>query len=141
MIAHLAASFFCGLLFALGLGVSGMTQPAKVTAFLDFGGDWNPSLLLVMAGAIGVYSIGYRLVLKRPQPLFPGKFQIPRLRKVDRPLAIGSAVFGVGWGIAGFCPGPALASVASLQREPLFFVASMLAGMAVYEGVERWRRA
>lgn len=141
MNGHAAAAFFCGVLFALGLGISGMTQPAKVTAFLDFFGAWNPSLLFVMVGAILVYALGYQLVVKRPKPLFPGNFQIPPLKKVDRPLAIGSAIFGAGWGLAGFCPGPALVSLASLQREPLLFVASMLVGMAVFEVSNRRRNA
>jgi uncharacterized membrane protein YedE/YeeE len=141
MKAHAAVSFFCGVLFALGLGISGMTQPAKVTAFLDFFGAWNPSLAFVMAGAILVYALGYRWVVRRPKPLFPGNFQIPSLRKVDRPLAIGSALFGAGWGLAGFCPGPALTSLASLQFEPLLFLSSMLAGMILFEASQRWRKA
>lgn len=133
-------ALICGLLFALGLGISGMTQPAKVTAFLDFTGAWNPSLLFVMLGAILVYSVGYRLVVKKPKPLFAGSFQIPTLRKVDQPLAVGSAIFGAGWGLAGFCPGPALTSVASLQYQPLVFVASMLLGMAIYGKTQRRRK-
>jgi len=127
----------CGLLFALGLGISGMTQPGKVTAFLDVTGEWNPSLMFVMFGAILVYAVGYRLIIRKPKPLFAGNFQIPTLRKVDRPLALGSAIFGAGWGLAGFCPGPALTSVASLQPEPSVFVASMFLGMALYEWTQR----
>lgn len=133
-------SFVCGLLFALGLGISGMTQPARVTAFLDFAGAWNPSLLFVMAGAISVYAIGYRLVVRKPKPLFGGNFQIPALRKVDRPLALGSAIFGAGWGLSGFCPGPALVSVASFELPPLTFVGSMFLGMSLYEWTQRRRK-
>ncbi len=133
-------SLVCGLLFALGLGISGMTQPARVTAFLDFTGNWNPSLLFVMLGAILVYAVGYRLVVRKPKPLFAGNFQIPVLRKVDRPLALGAAIFGAGWGLAGFCPGPAIASVASLELPPLIFVAFMFLGMSLYEWTQRWRK-
>lgn len=130
-------SFVCGVLFSLGLGISGMTQPGKVTAFLDFAGSWDPSLAFVMVGAILVYSIGYRVIVKKPKPILTDSFHIPTLRKIDRPLALGSAIFGVGWGLAGFCPGPALASVITLRPEPVLFVVSMLLGMSVYEWTER----
>lgn len=132
-------SLICGFIFALGLGISGMTQPAKVTAFLDFSGQWDPTLLFVMVGAILVYAVGYRLVLKKSKPLLADRFQIPSLRKVDRPLALGSAIFGAGWGLAGFCPGPALTSVVSLQPQPLVFVSTMFLGMAFYERTQRRR--
>ena len=130
----------CGILFALGLGISGMTQPGKVTAFLDFFGSWDPSLMFVMVGAILVYSVGYRLTVKRPKPLFSESFHIPTLRKVDRPLAAGAALFGIGWGLAGFCPGPALTSIVSLRFEPLAFVGFMILGMFLYELMSRKRR-
>ncbi len=133
-------AFFCGVLFALGLGISGMTQPGKVTAFLDFSGNWDPSLMFVMVGAILVYGIGYRWVVRQPKPLFSQSFQLPTLRAVDRPLAIGSALFGVGWGLAGFCPGPALTSVVSLQFQPLLFVLSMVFGMFLFECRARMRK-
>lgn len=135
------SAFVCGVLFALGLGISGMTQPGKVTAFLDFLGSWDPSLLFVMAGAILVYAIGYRVVLKRPKPLLTASFSIPKLREVDVPLAAGAAIFGIGWGLAGFCPGPALTAVASLRFEPILFVASMLAGMVLFQWTRRERKA
>ncbi len=130
-------SFASGAVFAVGLAISGMTQPGKVTAFLDFTGHWDASLMFVMAGAIFVYSIGYRLSTKRKRPIFLDSFHIPTLRKVDRPLALGSAIFGVGWGLAGFCPGPALTSLVSLQFEPILFVFSMLAGMSLFEWNQR----
>lgn len=133
-------AFFCGLLFAIGLGISGMTQPAKVTGFLDFFGTWDASLIFVMVGGILVYTIGYRFTVKRPKPLFSEAFKIPTLRKVDRPLALGSALFGMGWGLAGFCPGPALVSFASLKFEPIVFVVSMIVGMTVFELQERLRK-
>jgi uncharacterized protein len=134
-----AAAFICGVLFAVGLGVSGMTQPAKVTAFLDFFGAWDPSLAFVMVGAIAVYAIGYRLVIKAPKPLLSDAFQIPTLRKVDVRLIAGAGIFGLGWGLAGFCPGPALTSLVSFQVEPVIFVASMILGMAIFEWTERKR--
>lgn len=134
-------AFGCGALFAVGLGVSGMTQPGKVTAFLDFAGAWDPSLLFVMAGAVLVYALGYRLVTKRPKPLFAEAFHLPTRRSIDRPLVVGSALFGVGWGLAGFCPGPALTSLASLRLEPVLFVLSMLAGMAIFEAKAAKRSA
>jgi len=129
------AAFAFGLLFALGLGISGMTQPARVTAFLDFTGNWNGSLAFVMAGAIFVYAIGYRLVLRRQKPLLEKTFHLPKDGKVDRRLLLGASLFGIGWGMAGFCPGPALVSLASFQPEPLVFVAALLFAMAIFE----WR--
>jgi uncharacterized membrane protein YedE/YeeE len=133
-------AFICGVVFAAGLGISGMTQPGKVTAFLDFAGAWDPSLLFVMAGAVGVYAVGYRLVVRRPKPLFADAFQLPKARDLDRPLLLGAALFGVGWGLAGFCPGPALTSLVSLRAEPWTFGVSMLAGMAIFEAVDRLGR-
>lgn len=130
-----AAALVCGLLFALGLGISGMTQPAKVVGFLDFFGKWDPSLAFVMMGAIAVYAIGYRLVVKRPRPLAHEAFHIPPMKAIDRRLIAGSIVFGVGWGLAGFCPGPAIVSMASLQVEPLVFTVAMTAGMLLFRRV------
>lgn len=130
-------AFFCGLLFSIGLGISGMTQPNKVTSFLDFFGDWDPSLVFVMIGGILVYALGYRFAVKRPKPFFSDSFKIPTLRKVDRPLAAGSALFGVGWGLAGYCPGPGLVALASFHTEPILFVISMVGGMAAFEFKKR----
>lgn len=135
------AAFACGLLFAVGLGVAGMTQPGKVTAFLDFTGRWDPSLLFVMVGAIAVYAIGYRLAVRRPKPLFADAFQIPGKKGLDRRLVVGSALFGIGWGLAGFCPGPALTAIASLRFEPLVFVGAMLLGMLALEAVDSISRS
>ena len=129
---------FCsGVVFALGLGIAGMTQPGKITGFLDFAGSWDPSLLFVMIGAIAVYSIGYRLTVRRPKPLLSDAFHIPPAGTVDRPLVLGALLFGVGWGLAGFCPGPALTSIVSLQREPLVFASAMVGGMLLYEWTSR----
>lgn len=130
-------SLLCGILFSLGLGIAGMTQPEKVTAFLDFSGDWDPSLLFVMAGAILVYAIGYRLVIRKNSPICAEDFQIPANRAIDRRLIFGAILFGTGWGMAGFCPGPALTSLVSLELPPLIFVAAMLFGMALFEGLQR----
>ena len=116
-------SFAAGLLFALGLGLAGMTQPDKIRAFLDVAGAWDPSLAFVMAGAVGVYFVAYRLLRGRA-PAAP--------RGIDRRLVAGAILFGVGWGLSGFCPGPALVSVGAGARAALWFVPAMVAGMALY---------
>ena len=138
MVAFIA--FTSGLLFALGLGIAGMTLPGRVTAFLDFTGDWNGSLMFVMVGAILVYSVGYRLICRRSRPILDETFHIPGRKNIDRSLIWGAIVFGVGWGLAGFCPGPALASVATLGREPLIFVSALLFAMFVFEMAQRRRK-
>lgn len=130
------SALFCGILFALGLGVSGMTQPQKVIGFLDLFGTWDPSLLFVMVGGLLVYGVGYRLISKRPQPLFAPRFLIPTSRLIDHRLLLGSALFGIGWGIAGFCPGPALASLVTLSRAPLLFGISMILTVVIFEKVQ-----
>ena len=126
------AAFAAGLLFALGLGLGGMTQPARVIGFLDVAGRWDPTLALVMAAALAVYAPLYRLVVRRRAPLLGERFEIPTRRDLDPALLLGAAVFGVGWGLAGFCPGPAIVSLASGRLGPLVFTAAMLAGMALY---------
>ncbi len=122
-------SFFAGLLFAIGLGVSGMTQPTKVVGFLDLKGNWDPSLAFVMMGAIAVNAVLTRFILKRKYPLFAEKFSLPTRRDLDTRLIAGSAIFGVGWGLGGMCPGPGIVALASGSWMPLVFVASMTAGM------------
>lgn len=128
------ASLVVGLVFGLGLLVSGMSDPNKVLAFLDVAaiarGQWDPSLALVMAGAIGVALPGYRLVLAAPRPRFADRFQLPSSTAIDARLVVGAALFGVGWGLVGLCPGPALVSLATGGRAALLFVGAMLAGMA-----------
>ncbi len=121
-----------GLLFALGLGISGMTDPKRVLAFLDISGDWNPNLALVMAAGIAVVFPAHRLLLGRKAPLFEGKFHWPTRSDIDRPLLIGAVMFGVGWGIGGFCPGPALVGIAGGQPGVLVFVAAMAVGMLAH---------
>jgi len=131
------ASVFCGFLFALGLGISGMTQPQKVVGFLDVMGNWDPSLLFVMVGAILVYAIGFRQVLKKSKPLLSSAFFVPNTKQLDGSLLLGAAIFGVGWGLAGFCPGPALTSLVSFQRAPWIFALSMLGSMALFEWFQK----
>ncbi len=123
------AAFAVGLLFGLGLVVAQMTNPAKIIAFLDVAGNWDPSLAVVMAAALSVSFVGYRLVLGRPKPLLADAFQLPTKTLIDRPLVIGAAVFGAGWAMAGLCPGPGFSSLASGGLLSLGFVAAMAAGM------------
>ena len=125
--------FAIGLIFGLGLVVSGMFDPAKVLNFLDLAaiptGTWDPSLAFVMAGAIAVTFVGFRLVLKKAQPIFGEKFHLPTLNELDRRVIAGPAIFGVGWGLAGFCPGPAFTALGGGTAVALMFVISMLTGM------------
>lgn len=122
-----------GLIFGLGLILSGMTNPAKVIGFLDLAGNWDPSLALVMAGAIAVSVVPFRLAKGRATALLGGPIRLPTATDIDRRLVLGSLAFGAGWGLAGYCPGPALASLLSGGAKPLLFVLAMLAGMALFE--------
>jgi uncharacterized membrane protein YedE/YeeE len=133
-------SFLVGLLFGAGLVVSGMTDPFKVIGFLDVTGLWDPSLAFVMAGAVLVGAVAYRLAGKREAAILGGPMRLPARAAVDRRLVAGSLVFGIGWGLAGFCPGPALAALGAGYGKAAAFVAAMLAGMAIYELAERRRR-
>lgn len=133
----IVAAFAAGLLFGIGLIISGMTIPAKVQGFLDFTGDWDPSLVLVMAGAVGVHLVASRWIRRRPAPLYDTAFHLPMRRDLDRRLLAGAAVFGVGWGLAGFCPGPALVAAASGATTALVFVATMTGGMLLYQATTR----
>lgn len=132
-------AFAGGLLFALGLGVSGMTQPTKVIGFLDVFGAWDPTLAFVMMGAMLVYTVMYRLTVARGTPLLGGVLSLPTRRDIDARLVVGATLFGVGWGLGGFCPGPALTSLASGTRATLFFVLAMTAGMFLYKGFDALR--
>ena len=127
-----------GILFALGLGISGMTEPAKVLGFLDVGGRWDPSLALVMIGAIGVHAPLARAILRRRAPVLAPAFALPPRGPVDARLLVGAAVFGIGWGLAGLCPGPAVTVVASGRPIALAFVGTMLLGMGLARAAERW---
>lgn len=121
-----------GLIFGAGLIVSGMTQPAKVVGFLDVLGGWDPSLAFVMLGAIAVHFLAYRLVPRLPRPLWASRWGIPTRKDVDARLIVGAILFGAGWGLGGYCPGPALTSVASGTMSALLFTGSMLVGMWAY---------
>lgn len=128
-----ATAFVAGVLFAVGLALAGMTKPSKVQAFLDLGGHWDPSLAFVMGGAVCVHFVAYRLIRRRPAPLFDTLFHVPSLNQIDARLVGGAAIFGVGWGLGGFCPGPAIVSAGSGMTSALVFVAAMVVGM----GIER----
>lgn len=119
-----------GLVFGSGIAFSGMANPAKVLNFFDVAGTWDPSLALVMASALSVAAIGYRIVFKRRTPLFDARFHLPTNRKLDLPLLAGSAIFGIGWGISGFCPGGAIPALGLGESSAWIFVGSMLAGIA-----------
>jgi uncharacterized protein len=137
-------AFLAGLLFGCGLILSGMSNPAKVLAFLDLAGNWDPSLLFVMLGAILVAAVAFRVGGARARTVFGGAIHLPGARQIDARLLLGSAVFGVGWGLVGYCPGPALTSLGVGGWPTLLFVAAMIAGMAVFEVSERiaaWRNA
>jgi uncharacterized protein len=122
-------AFLAGLVFALGLGVGGMTRPSRVLAFLDVAGAWDPSLAFVMAGAVAVYAVAVRMAAHMERPVHAAAFSWPTRDDVDAPLVLGAAIFGVGWGLAGLCPGPALTAIASGTPAAIVFVAAMLAGM------------
>lgn len=134
------SSLLAGLVFGLGLIVSGMANPAKVLGFLVLTGRWDPSLAFVMAGAIAVAMVAFALARQRTSSILGAEMRLPSKRSIDRRLVGGSLLFGVGWGIAGFCPGPALVSLGMGQIKGLVFVAAMLAGMGVFELLERRKR-
>jgi uncharacterized membrane protein YedE/YeeE len=126
------AALACGLVFGLGLAVSGMMNPAKVIGFLDVAGDWDPTLAFVMGGALLVAIPAYRVILKRRRPVLSDGFSLPAEEKLDAPLIWGSSLFGAGWGLVGFCPGPAVAAIVTGLPTVLGFVAAMIAGMALH---------
>jgi uncharacterized protein len=132
------SEFLVGLVFGTGLILSGMTDPSKVTGFLDLAGRWDPSLAFVMGGAIAVGVFAFALAKSRSRTFLGGVLQLPAARQIDRRLITGSLLFGAGWGLAGFCPGPALVSLAAGQPKALLFVLAMVAGMALFELAE-WR--
>lgn len=130
------AALAVGFVFAIGLGISGMTQPAKVVGFLDLFGSWDPSLIFVMVGAILVHFATYKIIRKRNSPLLSMQWHVPTKRDVTPALVVGSLLFGVGWGLGGFCPGPAMTSLASFESRPAIFVVSMLVGMYLFKLVD-----
>ena len=125
----IVAGLLAGLLFGLGLCLSGMSDPAVVLGFLDLAGDWNPALVFVMAAGVTVTFLGYRLLVPKAKPLWAPRFSLPTVTRIDAPLLTGAAIFGIGWGLAGYCPGPAVVSLASGRAAAMLFVASMAAGM------------
>ncbi len=131
------AGFAIGLLFGLGLVVAGMTDPAKVLNFLDLFGTWDASLAFVMGGAVATAFVGYRLVLRRSRPLLADGFALPTATAVDRNLVAGAAMFGIGWGLGGYCPGPALTALPLLAPGTVVFVVAMLAGTLAGIGLRR----
>ena len=133
------SSLICGFLFGLGLAISEMVNPAKVLGFLDVTGNWDPSLIFVMAAGLAVTMLTFRLILKQPRPLFESQFHLPSQSKtIDRQLITGAAIFGIGWGLVGYCPGPAIASLAYGQTETVIFLVAMMAGLYVSR---RFRRS
>ena len=129
----------CGLLFGLGLAISQMMNPNKVLGFLDIAGNWDPSLALVMGGAEGVTLISFRWVLKLSKPLMATKFSIPTRTGLDRRLVFGAIVFGIGWGIGGYCPGPAIAALGTGVVEPWIFIVAFTIGNTISFGIDKLR--
>jgi len=138
---QLVMAMLSGLVFGLGLIVSGMTDPSKVIGFLDLGGKWDPSLAFVMGGAILVGIFAFRYAATRQQAILGGGMSPAPARSIDRRLVFGALVFGVGWGLAGYCPGPAVASLATGGSKPLIFTLAMLAGMGIFEIQDRYSRS
>jgi uncharacterized membrane protein YedE/YeeE len=133
----IVASLLCGFIFGLGLLISGMTQPSKVLGFLDVFGAWDASLAVVMAAALIVSHLGYVLARGREQPVLMRKFDLPTKTRIDAPLIAGAALFGVGWGLVGLCPGPALENLATLSPRVFAFCAAMAVGMVAYDVWQR----
>jgi uncharacterized membrane protein YedE/YeeE len=138
---YAVSAFVVGLVFGIGLIVSGMVNPAKVLGFLDLAGPWDPSLALVMGGAVAVGAIGFAFAARRRVSLLGTPMLLPTSRTIDARLAVGSVLFGVGWGLAGICPGPALVALGAGYAKALVFVAAMVAGMFAFEWIERARSA
>ncbi len=135
-LVRVIAALGAGVLFSIGLSLSGMTHPAKVAAFLDVSGGWDPSLAFVMVGAIGVYLPLQRVIRRRARPVLAARFAIPAETAIDAKLVGGAALFGLGWGAAGYCPGPGIASLLTGGAAPAIFVGGMIAGMGLFEA---WR--
>ncbi len=137
----LIISYIVGLVFGVGIMISGMANPAKVLNFFDIAGTWDPSLAFVMGGALAITVFGYRFVLKQPAPRLADTFHLPTRQDVDLPLVAGSAVFGIGWGIAGFCPGGAIPALGTGRVEVFVFIAALLAGILTAKALRRRNRA
>ena len=135
--SRIITALLIGLIFGTGIALSGMINPAKVLNFFDVAGTWDPSLAFVMGGALIVTAIGYRLVLKNPAPLCDTSFHLPARKKIDLPLLAGAGLFGIGWGIAGFCPGGSIPALGLGEPAALIFVASMVCGIAITRLIRR----
>lgn len=134
---RILSALIIGLIFGSGIALSGMINPAKVLNFFDFTGTWDPSLAFVMGGALIVTAIGYFFILKRPAPLFDQSFHLPLKQQIDRPLIAGSAIFGIGWGIGGFCPGGSIPALGLMQTNVFILVGSMLGGILIARMMRR----
>lgn len=134
----IVAAGLIGLIFGSGIAISGMANPAKVLNFFDLAGTWDPSLAFVMGGALIVTAVGYFLVLRRPAPVFDKVFHLPSAKDIDLPLVGGSALFGIGWGIAGFCPGGSIPALGLGEPDAFVFVAAMIAGIVVARTARQW---
>lgn len=132
-----AASLLAGLLFGFGLALARMTDPAKIIGFLDFAGRWDPTLALVLGGAVLVTLATFRFILRRPRPLLGGDFHVPTRRDIDARLLAGAAIFGIGWGLAGFCPGPGIAAIALGAWQPPVFTGGLVLGILGYRYMPR----
>ena len=133
---HIVIALLAGIVFGAGLAIADMVNPARVLNFLDVAGNWDPSLAFVMAGGLAVTAIGYRMIFRRPAPVCAPAFQIPGQHQITVPLVAGAAIFGVGWGLAGICPGPAIADLVMMQAKIWVFIGAMAAGML---GMHLWR--
>ncbi len=131
------SAFAAGIIFGIGLTLAQMVNPAKVLAFLDLAGNWDPSLAFVMAGGAGIAAIFYPIILRRPRPLLAEKFQVPTRTDIDARLMLGASLFGIGWGLAGLCPGPAIAVLALGYYEAVIFALAMIAGFGAFELYDR----
>jgi uncharacterized protein len=135
--ALVLAGLFCGFIFGCGLLISGMVQPAKVLAFLDIAGEWDPSLAFTMAAALALSGVGFVLARRREMPMLAAKNLWPTRADIDRPLLLGAVLFGIGWGLCGLCPGPALENLASLSPKIIAFVVAMAVGMTAHDAWQR----
>ena len=131
--AKYLSALFCGIVFGLGLCVSQMMNPQKVLGFLDVVGVWDPSLALVMAGALAIAGGFWGLIVRRTSPVLEAEFQVAKVTSIDKPLIVGAAIFGIGWGLSGFCPGPAIAALSLGILENYVFTAAMLTGMWIFQ--------
>ena len=139
MMKTILSALLAGTVFGVGLTLSGMVDPNKVVNFLDVTGNWDPSLMFVLGGAVITTTIAYRFIFAQDKPLFDEDFHLPTLLKIDGKLLSGSIMFGIGWGLIGYCPGPAVASIGFRPEEPLIVVASMLVGMLLFRTIAKFK--